>query len=211
MSDEQDKAAPAVASSFLFCPCECGASPSPTAEAELNCWWCGRELIKSPVTCPPPSAAEEAGAYLVAQQAESASARGHTHRLHKAFAGLMALSASLWRWMCRQPHRSQQQCEQSASSRLSQIEPAEIELRHPQDTSSQSGSSSKLHFLERLYAAVQDDEIQRSLRAIPVECNAQGFVSLPCEVLGVRQNDLALAQRGLGRSVDEAKEGSSHG
>lgn len=43
MSDEQTTAAPAVASSFLFCPCAaCGAAPAP--EPSLVCWWCGAEI-----------------------------------------------------------------------------------------------------------------------------------------------------------------------
>lgn len=41
------KAVEGLPASFCFPPCPCGASPSPTAEAEFNCWWCGRELITS--------------------------------------------------------------------------------------------------------------------------------------------------------------------
>ena len=43
MSDDLTKAAPAVASSFLFCPCSaCGAEPAP--DPTSHCWWCGEEL-----------------------------------------------------------------------------------------------------------------------------------------------------------------------
>lgn len=44
MSDNQTTAAPAVASSFLFCPCAaCGAEPAPAPAS--HCWWCGEEII----------------------------------------------------------------------------------------------------------------------------------------------------------------------
>jgi hypothetical protein len=43
MSEDLTTAAPAVASSALFCPCAaCGAEPAP--EPSSHCWWCGEKF-----------------------------------------------------------------------------------------------------------------------------------------------------------------------